>query len=165
MSVAQDLTGQRFGSLTVVERAPNRITRGGASIVFWDCVCDCGRRKPVRGSYLRAGRTSTCGCGRKPSGAAEQPPAAPLLDEATLDRLTEQFCSVLRSDPEELIALAEHASEVAKDAEHLARRMKFRWDQGWSCGDIGTEFHVSAIAVAHYLKKIGVITKHDRRSV
>ena len=54
-----DLTGLRFGKLTVLERAPNKGKR-----VMWRCRCDCGREIVTRGDALKSGRTSTCGkCG------------------------------------------------------------------------------------------------------
>ena len=53
-----DLTGQRFGKLTVVSRAEN-IGRDTA----WLCRCDCGGEKAVRTANLRKGRTRSCGCG------------------------------------------------------------------------------------------------------
>ncbi len=52
-----DLTGQRFGRLTVVGRS---FVRKGQ--LFWTCRCDCGNICDVQGSSLRGGRTSSCGC-------------------------------------------------------------------------------------------------------
>lgn len=52
-----DLTGQRFGRLTVLGRS---YTRKGQ--LFWQCRCDCGNMCVVQGSLLRGGRTSSCGC-------------------------------------------------------------------------------------------------------
>lgn len=52
-----DLVGQRFGRLTVIERAENN--NGTAQ---WLCKCDCGNTKIVRGTYLRNGNTRSCGC-------------------------------------------------------------------------------------------------------
>lgn len=52
-----DLTGQRFGRLTVLERA---WTRKGQ--LFWRCRCECGAVCDVQGSSLRGGRTRSCGC-------------------------------------------------------------------------------------------------------
>lgn len=54
---AADLTGQRFGSLTVIERAENRNGRP-----YWLCKCDCGTIKEVRGQHLRYGKIISCGC-------------------------------------------------------------------------------------------------------
>lgn len=52
-----DLTGQRFGQLSVLERAPN-IGKETA----WLCRCDCGRCAIVAGKELRRGRSKSCGC-------------------------------------------------------------------------------------------------------
>lgn len=52
-----DLTGQKFGRLTVVDRGVNK----GRSIA-WNCYCDCGMEKLVTTSNLRSGSTTSCGC-------------------------------------------------------------------------------------------------------
>lgn len=53
-----DLTGQKFGRLTVVEAGDS--TPGGT--VRWNCACSCGKTALVRGSSLRSGHTRSCGC-------------------------------------------------------------------------------------------------------
>lgn len=58
MNKVIDLTGQKFGRLTVVCRAKNS-KEGRAK---WHCVCDCGNECDVVGKYLRNGRTRSCGC-------------------------------------------------------------------------------------------------------
>lgn len=53
-----DLTGKRFGRLTVVSRAsPIGIKR-----VRWAAQCDCGNETEVDGAHLRSGHTRSCGC-------------------------------------------------------------------------------------------------------
>ena len=54
---AIDLTGQKFGKLTVMERAvgPPKKTK-------WKCACDCGNSSVVFGQNLRRGHTTSCGC-------------------------------------------------------------------------------------------------------
>ena len=37
-----DLTGQRFGTLTVLERSDRYATRGNRTRQLWKCLCDCG---------------------------------------------------------------------------------------------------------------------------
>jgi len=49
--------GNRYGRLSVIERAP--VTGGGA---HWICSCDCGEMAVVYGSNLRTGHTRSCGC-------------------------------------------------------------------------------------------------------
>lgn len=54
---AEDLTGRRFGKLTVLFRVPNRHGR-----VCWRCHCDCGREHVVSAHELKTGRCRSCGC-------------------------------------------------------------------------------------------------------
>lgn len=52
-----DLTGQRYGHLTVLGPAENIGTR-----TAWLCRCDCGREAVIKTSRLRSGHASNCGC-------------------------------------------------------------------------------------------------------
>ncbi|WP_321822954.1 hypothetical protein [Pyramidobacter piscolens] len=54
----KDLTGQRFGRLTVLRRADNAKS-GNAR---WLCRCDCGRTSIATGTALRTGKIQSCGC-------------------------------------------------------------------------------------------------------
>ena len=62
MSRLIDLTGQRFGRLTVVKRAEGRRNPNGSLITRWHCKCDCGNEVDVIANYLRNGTTKSCGC-------------------------------------------------------------------------------------------------------
>ena len=55
----EDLTGQVFGQLTVIERAPN-IGKQPA----WRCKCSCGNECIVEARHLKGGNSKTCGCGK-----------------------------------------------------------------------------------------------------
>lgn len=59
MSKLIDITNQRFGRLTAIEKAGNS---GG--IAKWLCRCDCGKYIITRSSLLRSGSTKSCGCYR-----------------------------------------------------------------------------------------------------
>mgnify|MGYP007075839433 CR=1 FL=1 len=52
-----DLTGQRFGRLTVIGRSGEHNRQ-----VLWLCKCDCGQTAKVTGGNLRSGHTKSCGC-------------------------------------------------------------------------------------------------------
>ena len=52
-----DLTGQRFGRLTVIERDTSRKDK-----VYWWCKCDCGNTKSIRAAHLRSKAIKSCGC-------------------------------------------------------------------------------------------------------
>lgn len=58
---ARDLTGQRFGMLTVLYRMPNRQV-GKRSRVVWHCRCDCGKETDVLALLLFEGLVKSCGC-------------------------------------------------------------------------------------------------------
>lgn len=53
-----DLTGRKFGRLTVLSRAGDTKHKHPQ----WNCQCDCGAMSVVRGQSLRAGTTVSCGC-------------------------------------------------------------------------------------------------------
>lgn len=61
---AIDLTGQRFGRLTVLERIPTP-PRQATLGAWWLCVCDCGREHWVSRKALRSGNCVSCGCYRE----------------------------------------------------------------------------------------------------
>lgn len=66
--VIKDMTGQKFGKLTVIERAEDYINKDGTKHIRWLCHCDCGREAVVRGTALRYGSTTSCGvCTRSAS--------------------------------------------------------------------------------------------------
>lgn len=54
---ARDLTGEKFGDLTVLSRDKNR----GDGQAYWLCQCTCGNIISVSGTRLRHGKTN-CGC-------------------------------------------------------------------------------------------------------
>lgn len=58
MSKLIDLSGQRFGFLTVIQRAP----KISGEKPKWICQCDCGKQIAVDGARLRSGHTKSCGC-------------------------------------------------------------------------------------------------------
>ena len=58
MSYMVDLTGRRFGKLTVLNY-DHSLPRYGA---FWRCQCDCGNITVVRSNDLQTGNTKSCGC-------------------------------------------------------------------------------------------------------
>lgn len=57
-----DMTGQRFGNLTVIHKTQNRKSPSGTFITRWHCACDCGNELDVDAYALRSGNTKSCGC-------------------------------------------------------------------------------------------------------
>lgn len=54
----KDLTGKRFGRLTVLESS-GKSSNGKYQ---WNCKCDCGNYIIVKGNSLTTGHTKSCGC-------------------------------------------------------------------------------------------------------
>ena len=62
MSKIKDMTGQRFGRLTVIRLADEQVPGGSAR---WVCRCECGTEKTITRGQLIRGETNSCGCLRK----------------------------------------------------------------------------------------------------
>lgn len=58
MGKLNDLTGKRFGRLTVIKKIGAAKNRQ----ILWLCKCDCGKEKIIIGSSLKNGYSTSCGC-------------------------------------------------------------------------------------------------------
>lgn len=59
----EDLSQQRFGLWTVIERADPPITSNAKRpATYWLCQCKCGTRKIVSAGSLKSGDSTSCGC-------------------------------------------------------------------------------------------------------
>lgn len=61
----RNLTGQKFGKLTVLYRTDDYIDKNGQHRTMWHCLCECGKEKDIRGTNLTSGSTKSCGCLQK----------------------------------------------------------------------------------------------------
>ena len=61
MTKAEDLTGKKFGKLTVIALHDMSYTKRGRLKRRWLCRCDCGNEIAVDGDYLRRGQRTYCG--------------------------------------------------------------------------------------------------------
>lgn len=55
-----DISGMRFGKLTVI----HKVTARSKASAYWLCKCDCGNHSVVAGCKLKAKTTLSCGCHR-----------------------------------------------------------------------------------------------------
>ena len=60
----KDLSGQKFGMLTVLERDKSKNSKD----VYYLCLCECGNIKSVLSQHLKRGSTISCGCFHKSKG-------------------------------------------------------------------------------------------------
>lgn len=56
-----NLSGQKFGKLTVIELHNNVVGKEK----YWKCLCDCGNEKKASRRSLKTGKTTSCGCYHK----------------------------------------------------------------------------------------------------
>lgn len=56
----EDLSGQKFGRLTVIGTAEPLGIKSKRTA--WLCQCDCGNIKPIKAEHLKDGTTKSCGC-------------------------------------------------------------------------------------------------------
>lgn len=54
----EDLTGKKYGKLTVLCKSEEKI----GNRISWKCLCDCGNEKIVPGYCLKCGSVKSCGC-------------------------------------------------------------------------------------------------------
>jgi hypothetical protein len=59
MSKRKDLSGIKFGRLTVLSESLNRKFKSSRN---WICKCDCGKEAIVTTARLNSGKTKSCGC-------------------------------------------------------------------------------------------------------
>lgn len=62
--VREDLTGQLFGRLRVLEQVEDFIKSDGRHVAQWVCECNCNNKTHVivTGESLKYGNTKSCGC-------------------------------------------------------------------------------------------------------
>jgi len=55
-NIKKPMIGKKFNRLLVIEESPH------PKFIHYRCLCDCGKEAIVKGSRLRSGSTSSCGC-------------------------------------------------------------------------------------------------------
>lgn len=63
--IMEDLTGKTFGLLTVLGYGEPILRKDGRYCTSFKCMCECGNLTTVRGSALKSGNTTSCGCRQK----------------------------------------------------------------------------------------------------
>lgn len=62
VKVRENLSGQKFNRLTVIEQIEDYITTTGSRYAQYLCECDCGNKIKVIGSQIKNGLIKSCGC-------------------------------------------------------------------------------------------------------
>lgn len=58
----QDLVGQTFGFLTVIEKGEDYVSPGGHTSTTWKCRCICGKTVTLPHNRIKNGGVKSCGC-------------------------------------------------------------------------------------------------------
>lgn len=62
----KDITGMRFGYITVIKEFDSIVRDNGNLERRWLCACDCGNQVVINRSTLKEGTNTSCGCKTKP---------------------------------------------------------------------------------------------------
>ncbi len=89
MPAFKDLTGKRFGRLTVVGPHP---VRTSYKMIRWICQCDCGNEKLVTTANL-GNNTNSCGCIRNTQGALTRKHPLWKIWKSMLQRCADPNCA------------------------------------------------------------------------
>ena len=57
-----DLSGKKYGLLTVIEQVESKRKPSGSTVTMWKCKCDCGSVVDISAESLVSGHTRSCGC-------------------------------------------------------------------------------------------------------
>lgn len=118
----KDLTGQRFGKLTVLERVnpPEYLKDKHSS--YWKCKCDCGNLTVVKRNALIDKRTRSCGC---------------IHDEKSGERLCQMFTKNYRRYDEDGSVIEKFCPECQKwhPIENFSKRKANLDGYEWMCND------------------------------
>lgn len=75
----RDITGQKFGKLTVISFSRD-VKSGNRYRKYWNCICECGNHKEVRLDSLTSGNVKSCGCLHKEISYKNLTPGSPKYE-------------------------------------------------------------------------------------
>ncbi len=81
-----DLTGQRFGRLTVLEP----ILEKDGRVRKWECICDCGKHVQCYRENLQSRTTQSCGCLQEEVRKDNMRKAIHFVDGTCVERIANQ---------------------------------------------------------------------------
>lgn len=105
------MVGQRFGSWTLISRAPSKRYERGTVAVVWNCRCDCGTERAILWQALRRSKTKSCGrCSKPVKDIRERDPHGPAKGE-----VAESAVHWLNGREEGLVAARREVVKAAND--------------------------------------------------
>lgn len=140
----RDLTGQKFGLLTVIQQTKkpeNYKTKG----VYWICKCDCGNIKTIFTRRLIDGKAKSCGCNNLACGKKTT---------------KNDFCI---KDNFAYIYIPNSKNRCIIDADDLEKVLKHHWNMSKK-GYIYSKFMENKISKIVYIHRL-VLGVKDKRIV
>ena len=135
MSEFIDLTGNKYGNLTVIKRADDHVQSGGTKITQWLCVCECGNMTIVPSVRLRSGKTKSCGCYRKKFRKKDSKQKKINLIKSKNKKLKKEKPKKLNSNKTDLSKMKfEHLTVIRKLEKHEREIEKNIWLCRCDCG-------------------------------
>lgn len=93
MSEKEDLTGQKFGKLIVINSNVIRDARGRRRYL---CKCECGNKTEVDAYNMKSGKTNSCGCSSSKLVKGESTEHLGIVEGTNLHRISGK--SLLKSN-------------------------------------------------------------------
>lgn len=84
----EDLSGKRFGNLTVIKRSEKRGKRGQRSVPLWECLCDCGETTYKATDTLTGKGRNMCNACAKRYAAEKMLEGAGFIDGTQITRIS-----------------------------------------------------------------------------
>ena len=88
----RDITGQKFGKLTVISFSRD-VKSGNRYRKYWNCICECGNHKEVRLDSLTSGNVKSCGCLHEEVSYKNLTPGSPKYDVIDKGNYTLYVCN------------------------------------------------------------------------
>ncbi len=152
----EDITGQKFGYLTVLEYAGSGEKHRQA---MWKCKCDCGTEIVVIGAHLKSGHTKSCRCHGNPQKEVQCKICSNLFKEK-ISRIKggrgkycsrECYAEMLRQRPMEEhgnwrggLSFEPYPTKWTEDLKESIRKR-----DGYSCCECGEEQNGKKLSVHH----------------
>ena len=90
----KDLTGRRFGALTVLEFSDKRGSRGNRTVPLWKCLCDCGEITYKATDTLNSQRYVSCAKCASKKASTKMRESAGFVDGTQVSRIKSNKLSV-----------------------------------------------------------------------
>lgn len=126
MSQLIDLTGQRFGMLTVLEKTTQTVQHGSTRSPLWLCRCDCGHTTLVRLDSITSGNIKSCGCQENEGKSEKMRAAAGYVSGTQISKIIRSLKHNATAVDEDMIGVTYDKRSRKWQANLTFRRHRYR---------------------------------------